>query len=37
MSLDKRLADLLHSSIPTWVLDPDQVRILWANPRALAL
>jgi len=37
MSLDKRLADLLHSSIPTWVLDPDQVRILWANPSALAL
>ena len=37
MSLDARLADLLASPIPTWVLDPDVVQVIWANPSALRL
>ena len=37
MSLDTRLADLLASPIPTWVLDPDAVRVVWANHSALRL
>jgi rsbT co-antagonist protein RsbR len=37
MTLDERLADLRYSSVATWVLDPDEVRIVWANERALSL
>ncbi len=35
--LAERLADLRHSSIASWVLDPDEIRILWANDSALRL
>jgi anti-anti-sigma regulatory factor/PAS domain-containing protein len=37
MSLDLRLAALADSPIPTWVLDPQPIRILWANPQAITL
>src|SRR5262245_51143659 len=35
MSLEQRLAVLEASPVPTWVMDPEQVRICWANDKAL--
>ena len=32
---DPRLVMLENVSIPAWVFDPDELRILWANPCAL--
>lgn len=37
MSLATRLAELVRAPIATWVLDPEELRILWANDSALGL
>ncbi|WAS99078.1 PAS domain-containing protein [Nannocystis punicea] len=35
--LDEQLRGLEHSPVPVWVLDPDPMRIRWANAPALAM
>jgi len=37
MTLAERLAGLLLSPLPVWVLDPQAIRIVWANEAALRL
>ncbi|MCY0985496.1 STAS domain-containing protein [Nannocystis sp. ILAH1] len=35
--LDEQLRGLQHSPVPVWVLDPDRMRIRWANAPALVM